>query len=239
MQQSSIARRAPLAAPLVAALVSLAACSDAAGVGGAGRVALTFMSAAGATSGASRSLAPVANALGPVSDGRHTLDVQSALVTFARLDFDRDAHGDEDDDRDEHDAQPLATEPVSVDLVAAAGQTATLNLTVPPGRYESLEGRVRDIRVRGTYDGKPFDVTIPIEVKFESEFRDALVVKEGEPLRVSVAIDPTMWFRSASGAIVDPSLALVDGNARAQIRVRIRAAFHAFRDENRDGRDDD
>lgn len=239
MQQSSVARLASLAA----ALVSLSACNDAVGVGaGGGTVSLSFVSAASA--GASRSAAPLSPgapslALGPVTDGRHTLDVQSALVTFARLSLDRDGKNDEDDDRDEGDDQALATAPVTVDLVSASAATATLAVAVPPGRYEEIDGRVRDIRVRGTYDGKPFDVTIPIDVKFESEFREPLVVKAGEPLHVTVSIDPTLWFRTASGAIVDPGLALADGSARAQIRARIRAAFRAFRDENRDGRDDD
>jgi hypothetical protein len=237
MQKHVVGRAAPVLGALIT-VFTLAACGDSVGVGDGGNVSLTFMHATTASPAFSRSPAPAASALDSVNDGRHTLALESAVVTFSRLDFDRDEHGDEDDENEERDNQSLVTTPVTVDLVAHDGASAALSVPVPPGTYEGLDGKVQSVRVRGTFDAKAFDVTIPIEAKFQSEFDTPLTVKDGEPLNVTVSIDPSLWFRSAAGILVDPSLAIGDASVRAHLKVRIRSAFRAFRDRNRDGRDD-
>jgi hypothetical protein len=55
---------------------------------------------------------------------------------------------------------------------------------------------------------------------------------------VTVTVDFAAWFANPQGGFYSPILANSPGNTRAAVQNNIRAAFRAFRDENRDGRED-
>jgi hypothetical protein len=47
------------------------------------------------------------------------------------------------------------------------------------------------------------------------------------------------WFTKPAGGLYNPAEGNVSGMVRAKIQNNIRAAFRAFRDKDRDGKDDD
>jgi hypothetical protein len=55
---------------------------------------------------------------------------------------------------------------------------------------------------------------------------------------VTVSIDFSTWFLRPAGGLYGPALANAPGAIRAAVQNNIRAAFRAFRDDDRDGRDD-
>ncbi|MFL5608108.1 MAG: hypothetical protein ACJ8AD_16775 [Gemmatimonadaceae bacterium] len=56
---------------------------------------------------------------------------------------------------------------------------------------------------------------------------------------VTVSVDLTNWFRTRSGALIDPSTANAGGPNAVLVAENIKRSFHAFRDDDRDGDDDD
>ncbi|HEY2030731.1 MAG TPA: hypothetical protein VGH20_16150 [Myxococcales bacterium] len=139
--------------------------------------------------------------------------------------------------------------PFLVDLPAATlGQSLqqVFDATVPAGTYReldldiapstsaavgSLAGQNASIVVDGTFNGAPFTfvTAINIEIKKEGSF----TVGSGTS-NVTLALDPTVWFGTAA-APLDPNVA----TNRAAIEARIRASLTAFRDDDRNGHDDD
>jgi hypothetical protein len=52
-------------------------------------------------------------------------------------------------------------------------------------------------------------------------------------------MDLTTWFRTQAGALIDPSTANAGGPNAVLVAENIKRSFHAFRDDDRDGDDDD
>jgi hypothetical protein len=225
----------------VAAVVLVSCASDTTGIG-AGSSQIAFMSKQAASAGASASTVPV-------TSGGHTLDLTQATLTLARIELKRthsDAcTGDEDNDDDHPTATPstascgeLKVGPTSVNLPLTGGMASISANTIPPGTYRELELRVTQIELKGTFDGKAFDVTVPVHVEDEVEFSTPLVVTEGQPVTLTVNVSTDTWLRNADGSLVDPNQLATSPLLAAQVRTRILASFHAFEDRDRDGRDD-
>lgn len=93
-----------------------------------------------------------------------------------------------------------------------------------------------------TLTGKraPFDVTVPVGTEFELRLSPPLVVGSAtDPVNVSINVDVASWFRSASGAVVDPRSLATNSTLRSEFRSRVRASFRAFEDDDRDGDESD
>ena len=97
----------------------------------------------------------------------------------------------------------------------------------------------RDISVRleGTFNGTPFVFINDVNAKLDVPLAEDLTVDE-EGGDVTVTVDFASWFANAQGGLYSPMLANSPGNTRAAVQNNIRAAFRAFRDDNRDGRED-
>jgi hypothetical protein len=52
-------------------------------------------------------------------------------------------------------------------------------------------------------------------------------------------VDLTNWFKTSSGALIDPATANAGGANAELVSANIARSFVAFRDDDRDGRDDD
>ncbi|HEY6830598.1 MAG TPA: hypothetical protein VI259_27315, partial [Gemmatimonadaceae bacterium] len=126
----------------------------------------------------------------------------------------------------------------SVDLPLAGGLVTLPANAIPAGTFRELELRVSTVRLQGTFDTKPFDVTLPINTRGEIQFTTPLVVTEGTPTAITVNVPVNTWLVNSDGSLVDPSAIATNSSLLGTIRSRIAASFRAFEDENHDGNDD-
>lgn len=168
---------------------------------------------------------------------------------------DRRNTSDDDDD----DCPELRVGPFLVTLPVNGADGARVSVPVPAGTYSSVRLSLhkvtsndsadavfrqanpdfRDISVRleGTYNGAPFVFVNDVNAKIEVPLPDPLVIgTAGDD--VTVSIDFGTWFLRPQSGLYAPALANTPGSVRSAIQNNIRRAFHAFRDRNRDGRED-
>ena len=218
-----------------------AACSDSTGPGsGAAQIAFTT------SSGASASLIPVTN-------GGHTLDLTGVSLTISRAEL-KSANssacpGDDDEDDDASDDHPtivastaqcgeLKIGPTTVALPIGNGMATIPANAIPAGTFREFEIRVTEARLTGTFDGKAFDVTIPVRSKAEIEFSTPLVVTADQPALITVNVPVNDWLVNTDGSLIDPAKIATSASLMAQIKTRIMHSFHAFEDRDHDGHDD-
>lgn len=247
-----LARRSAVVGSL-AALAVASACSDSTS---ANRSASQIAFTSGLTS---------ANALIiPVTTGGHTLDLTQATLTISRIelkpsksdvcesDDDRDdalapaqgaaAASLSDDDRGDHDDDDHCPDfkagPLSVDLPLSGGIATLPANAIPAGTFREIEVKVAFARLVGTFDGKPFDVTVPVNARGEFEFATPLVVADGAPTSVTINVPVGGWFVNSNGALIDPSTIPSNATLAALVRSHILASIRAFEDKDHDGHDD-
>ena len=194
----------------------------------------------------------------PLTSGGHTLNITQATLTITRVELKPtktdacagdDAAGDDNlaaasSSSDEHAAddndacEELKAGPLSVDLPLDGGITMLPANAIPAGTFREIELRVSTARIVGTFDGTPFDVTLPVNTRGEIEFATPLVVADGTPTSVTINVPVGGWLTNTDGSLVDPSKISANATLIAQVRSRIIASFHAFEDEDHDGHDD-
>jgi hypothetical protein len=170
--------------------------------------------------------------------------------------------GDDEGDEHEHDCPELHVAPALVEVPVNGTVVSPFTVNVPAGSYSALEAKIRPLHaesehgrgssaflaahpelngvsvvVEGTFNGTAFTYKGAPRAEFEREFNPPLVVDK--PLNVTVHLDIASWFRTQSGAVIDPSTANAPGVNAATVAVNIMRSFHAFRDDDRDGHDDD
>ena len=177
---------------------------------------------------------------------------ESAALFDGRGD-DRSRHDDDDD------CPVMRLGPFLVQLPVNGTDGARVSVPVPAGTYSSVRLTLhkvtsndsadavfrqsnpdfRDISVRleGTYNSVPFVFVHDINAKLTVPLTDPLVIGASGD-EVTVTIDLGMWFVRPQGGLYGPALANTPGSVRAVVASNIRRAFRAFRDRNRDGRED-
>ena len=223
---------------LVAGGIGVASCSDATGVS-AGKSQLGFTLANANTATAAQA------ALVPITVGAHTLDLTTATVTVGRAELKRattsvceDENLDDDHGHNDANCSEAHTGPLSIDLPIDGSVVTVPANALPAGTYRELEVRLSFIRLKGTFDGQAFDVTIPSNAKAEIEFTTPLVVADSAPTTVTVNLPVTAWLTNSDGSLVDPRTILTSPTVMAAVRQRIAASVRAFEDRNHDGQDD-
>lgn len=245
---------------------ALVACSDT--TKPAGKAPMTVSFATAPSSGAALSLSPEAGALRSVTvtSGSDVLVINTAQVVVARMELQRSGasctskEDAGDDHADEDRCAELAVEPTVIDLPVDAAVITGLNVAIPAGTYSALEAQIRpvrghgpnatafltahpefagaSIRVTGTFNGKDFTYTGSPRAEFEKEFDPPLTVGTA-PVNLTVHADLSNWFKTESGALIDPATANADGPNANTVAQNIRRSFRAFRDHDHDGHDDD
>jgi hypothetical protein len=221
-------------------LVAAAACSGDATSVPAGSARLGFVATTGTTASSS---------VVPVTVGAHTLDLATVSLTVARAELKRSTNAacmDDEDDDDDHSGASGSREacgelkigPTTIELPVAGNVVTVPANTIPAGSYRELELRVTQVELEGTYDGKPFDVTLPVRVKREIEFSTPLVVTDGSPASITVAIPVQTWLVNTDGSLIDPTTIAASPTLTAQIANRISASLRAFEDRDHDGHED-
>lgn len=162
---------------------------------------------------------------------------------------------------DHSECAEVAVAPTVVDLPVTGAIVNSLSVTIPAGTYSALEAKIRavraergaasaaflaanpsfagaSVRVEGTFNGTPFVYTGSPEANLETVFSPPMVVSAA-PVNLTVNVDLSSWFRSSTGALIDPSTANAGGLNAAVVANNIRRSFRAFRDDDRNGHDDD
>jgi hypothetical protein len=250
----------------LATIAGLAGCAaDSTGPGAAGRQSMTvsFMTAASSGVAASRSLSDTVGTnvlvISKVELVLARLELERVGATCAS----DSTAGDDDHRGDDSNCAELELMPSVVSLPVNGGVATALNVTIPAGTYSALEAKIRavksnqghngagtaaflaahpdlagvSVRVEGTYNGKAFTYTAAPRAELEIKFNPDLVVA-GTAANITVNIDIARWFKTSSGALIDPATAL-DGKSNANlVAANIRASIRAFHDDDRDGHDD-
>lgn len=241
VQGSRAKNAATLWIAAVALALTVAACSDMLSLGRSREASLSFgvASTAGAVTSETGFLV--------LTDGSHTLDVQSVDVVFSEMTFEGenvDAGDDDDSDSDSDSEQTgnarFRSGAATVSLPLEGGVITPFTGQLPFGTYTRLEMDAEFVRIRGTYDGQSFDVTVPVGAELELRLSPPLVVgPAGDPVNVSINVDVASWFRGINGAVIDPRPLATDATLRSEFRSRLRASFRAFEDEDRDADESD
>lgn len=252
---SELPRRLLALAPV--ALLALGACSDSTAPTG-GQVAMSFAARADVTSGA----ATTTSGGTVIVSGTDTLVLTSARLVIDEMELTRGASGECTTEMNANtvevteDCAELKTGPQLVDLPMNGAVSAALSVSLPAGSYRSLEMKMRQaavdadaaflaahpemngitVLVTGTYKGQPFTWKGNVEAELELDFLPPMVVDGAGNFTVN--LDVARWFRSSTGAIIDPATAGVGQENFQYVAQNIRASFEVFEDDDHDGLDD-
>jgi hypothetical protein len=235
--------------PLFALLgmLPLAGC-DMLGIGGDRQLSLSFeVPGTSSGSGAGRSAALLMDTL---RSGSHVLDLQTVAVTFDKVVLqpvkpDSARHHDKGDDDDERDSdhkgdRTLKGNPVTINLPLHGGVITPIDAAVPNGDYDELDLTISQVRFMGTFDGQAFDVTVPVHKKVDLTLDPIFSVDSNtDRLNVTIMVDALSWFRDVQGRLLDPRLLSTDSSLRSFLVSRIKNAFRAFEDSDKDGHEKD
>ncbi len=169
-----------------------------------------------------------------------------------------DSGGRDADSEDTPECPNLKLGPLLLDPPLTAGAQPTFSVDLPPGSYDKLELQIHkptsssadatflaanpafsgvSIKVTGTFNGTPFTFTTDVTAEVETEFAAPLVVTVGGTMSLTLQLNVRGWFLAESGgALLNPATLTQQG--RQQVEQNIRGSFHAFEDENHDGRRD-
>ena len=187
-------------------------------------------------------------ALVPIVKGKDTLNFTQITVTLSRVELKR-ANTDvcADDNDDDHGGRgdngpgncaEVKIGAASFDLPVDGSMVTVPADAIPAGTFREFELRVAFVRLKGTFDSKPFDVTIAANTKTEIEFATPLVVTAGTPTTITVNVNAGSWLTNADGTLVDPTKIASTPSLLAAVKARIAASLRAFEDRDHDGRDD-
>ena len=223
----------------VVALGALAACSASDSMtNNRSTMSLSFAAPSAAARSASMSASLV-----PVTNGGHTLDLTAVTLGITKVELHSVAKGEMENEGcdDGHGCGKLVPTPVEVTLSATGGVVTAGTSLVPPGTYKEIGVKVGTVRLVGTYDTKAFDVTLPVNVEREMEFKPPVTVGGAtDPQRnVTISVPLSTWLTNSDGTLVDPAKLATDATLRAAVAQRIRASFKAFRDDKKSNHDDD
>lgn len=209
--------------------------------------------------GASRSVSLVA--------GGNTLVITKAQLVLARVELEKvgavcaDTAASGEDSNNHDDCAELQLAPSVVDLPVDATVKPTISFAIPQGTYSQLEADIRairtgdagaasvaflkanpdlanvSVRVEGTYNGTPFVYKGTARAELERNFSPALTV-DGSTVNLTVNVDLGSWFKSSTGAVIDPSTAGTGGSNASVVTDNIRRSLRAFRDNDHDGHED-
>lgn len=157
-----------------------------------------------------------------VSSGGHAITITQATLTAS-------------DFRVSGTSEATQSGRATVNLPVEGGVVTPVRLRLNAGTYDELRMRVETVRVRGTYDGTPFDITVSTNSETRLDVFPAVRVEDGGSSNLSVRVDLRQWFRAESGALMEPSAIRGDSSLEATLRSNIEASLRAFEDEDQDG----
>jgi hypothetical protein len=234
-------------ASAIALMTFAAACSDSTSANAtASRLGFTTGGAIGASADVT------------LTGGGHSLNLTAVTLTVSRAEVKPAATAvcaDDDDSADDDrspggsgrgddgnaahdDCDEMKLGPTTIDLPLDGSVVTVPADAIPAGTFQQLELRLAFIRLQGTFDGKAFDVTVATPVRGEIQFATPLVVTAGTATSITVTVPVNTWLTNADGSLVDPSQLNSSPALLDQFVGRVSSSFHAFEDEDHDGRED-
>lgn len=194
-----------------------------------------------------------------------TIIIRSAELVVREVELKKVEAADCDDVVGNGDCDEFVTGPVLVALPLGAAATETVvSVDAPAAMYDELRFEIHkpdnitdaafiaanptfadvSMRVNGTYSQAgtrtDFSFTSDLNERQDVPLSPPLTVSEGQSTNVTLRLDIGAWFLNAGGtALVNPATANKGQPNENVVRDRIRASIDAFRDDNRDGVDDD
>ncbi|HEX7940811.1 MAG TPA: hypothetical protein VF488_03370 [Gemmatimonadaceae bacterium] len=249
-------------------VVAVAACSDAAAPSASSMVSVAFRTAPATSGlSASRMLGDSTPAV-PASDITLTkVQLVLSHIELSRIDSACVRADTTDDANDEverrDDCHEIKLAPMLVDLPITPDAKVELSAPVPPGKYRNLHARITaltassrqrgaadfvaanpdfagtSVRIEGTYLGKPFTFISNLRAEIYIPFRPPLDLTDTtKTAAVTVAVDPSRWFKTQNGTTIDPTTVGLDQPNNAYIAANIRRSFRVYRDDDHNGRGD-
>jgi hypothetical protein len=162
-------------------------------------------------------------------------------------------------DSDDDDCPVVRVGPFLVNVPVNGADGARIAVPVPAGTYSAVRLTLhkvtgsdaasaafqqanpdyRDISVRlvGTFNKTAFTFVSDVNAKINVPLTDPVTIAaDGDD--VTVSIDFSSWFVRAQGGLYSPAAANAPGSVRSAVQNNIRYTFRAFRDHDRDGRED-
>lgn len=232
----------------------LGGCENGGGPGGAANVQVSFAT--------QRPAAVQAHVAGPADTlvvGADTLIITDAEIVLREVELRRalaDSCLDDDDACEEFE-----TGPVLVALPTSPGVRQQFALEIPADTYDRVEFDLHkpsdddpadqafiaahpdfadiSVRVQGTFNGTAFVFTSDVNEEQELVLSPPLVVSEDVGTNLTVFVDLSAWFRTVTGALVDPATANKGEPNENLVRDNIRTSFEAFEDPDLDGSQND
>jgi len=199
---------------------------------------------------------------GENNDGTHDDATPSTPIRPASL---HDDGGNDDGDDGHSDAcESFNAGPYLLDVPLGPGVEKAFSVAVDAGTFDQVRFKIHkpdndsgdpkdvaflaanpafdkvSIRVVGSFNGTPFVFTTDLNAQEKMAFAQPLVVAAAATnVDVTIKVDVSNWFSNGTGGLVDPATANKGGQNESLAKDNIRDSFHAFRDDNRDGEDDD
>lgn len=166
------------------------------------------------------------------------------------------------DDDDDDDCEFINAGPYLLDLPLGPGVERAFTVPVDTGTYDELrvklhkpedDGDAKDIafitahpemhkisiRAVGTFNGTPFVYELDLNAQQRIALIPPITVTDSTlNVDVTIRVATDGWFRHGAG-LIDPATANKGGPNANDVKDNIRDSFHAFRDGNHDGCDDD
>lgn len=174
-----------------------------------------------------------------------------------------DGGSDDGDDGHADACESFNAGPYLLDVPLDTAVTKAFTIAVDTGTYEQVRFRVHkpeesgdakdvaflgahpdfagvSIRVAGTFNGQAFTFITDLKAQERMALVPPLVVADSmQNVDVTIKVDVSKWFSNGAGGLVDPNSGLKGEANEDLVKDNIRNSFRAFRDDNRDGEDDD
>lgn len=244
-----------VSASLIAAL--LAACNGGTDLERESGVAVSFATRSLSATPMAAIAAPAGAADDTLTSGSDTLIISGVEIVLREIELERLEAANCDVEPKPAGCEEVNLGPVLVDLPLTAGAQAEFNVQVPAGTYTEIEFEIHkvssddpedaafrqqhpdfvdvSIRARGTFNGQGFTYETDLNVDQELSFSPALVLAETVSTNVTILVDVSQWFRTATGDLVDPATANKGGANENLVRDNIIDSMEAFEDRDQDG----
>lgn len=158
-----------------------------------------------------------------VSSEGHTVVISQATMSLSSIAL-------------EGAAQTASSGSASVRLPVEGGVRTAARLAAEADVYGRVRMVVQSVRLVGTYDGAPFDVTVNGDGSATSTVLfPPLTVGANGGGNATIRVDVGEWFRSESGGLLTPVQLSTDATVRARLISNIGASLSAFADMDVNG----
>ena len=95
------------------------------------------------------------------------------------------------------------------------------------------------VRVIGQFNGTDFSYTNDLTANQHMQLPSPISVTDATPVDLTIMVDIATWFKDQGGNLVDPASAATGQPNEGLVTDNIKTSFHAFKDHDHDGEDDD